>query len=90
MSTSFPVGVGERPPRRSERVAHHTAAGGERGRDACLRLFVRHIDGDVDGAAAVRARLIHLLEPLGYVPPAEFEEAYYDRQAAPSSVVVLT
>src|SRR4029450_1309408 len=23
-----------------------------------------------------------LLEPLGYVPPAEFEQAYYDRHAA--------
>jgi putative transposase len=31
-----------------------------------------------------------LLEPLGYVPPAEFEEAYYDRQAAPNGVAVLT
>ena len=25
-----------------------------------------------------------LLEPLGYVPPAEFEQAYHDRQAAPA------
>src|SRR5437867_13252888 len=25
-----------------------------------------------------------LLEPLGYVPPAEFEKAYRDRQAPPS------
>ncbi len=31
-----------------------------------------------------------LLEPLGYVPPAEFEEAYYDRQAARGAVAVLT
>jgi putative transposase len=31
-----------------------------------------------------------LLEPLGYVPPAEFERAYYDRQAAPGAVAVLT
>jgi putative transposase len=31
-----------------------------------------------------------LLEPLGYVPPAEFEKAYYDRQAAPGGVAVLT
>ena len=30
-----------------------------------------------------------LLEPLGYVPPAEFEQAYYDRQTAPNSVAVL-
>ena len=30
-----------------------------------------------------------LLEPLGYVPPAEFEQAYYDRQTAPDSVAVL-
>lgn len=27
-----------------------------------------------------------LLEPLGYVPPIEFEEAYYHRQAAPAEV----
>jgi putative transposase len=31
-----------------------------------------------------------LLEPLGYVPPAEFEKAYHDRQAAPVSMAVLT
>ena len=31
-----------------------------------------------------------LLEPLGYVPPAEFEQAYYDRQAAPVGTAVLT
>jgi transposase InsO family protein len=31
-----------------------------------------------------------LLEPLGYVPPAEFEQAYHDRQAAPGGVAVLT
>ena len=31
-----------------------------------------------------------LLEPLGYVPPAEFEQAYYDREAAPAEVAVLT
>ena len=31
-----------------------------------------------------------LLEPLGYVPPAEFEQAYHDRQAAPADVAVLT
>jgi transposase InsO family protein len=31
-----------------------------------------------------------LLAPLGYVPPAEFEQAYYDRQAAPGAVAVLT
>jgi transposase InsO family protein len=31
-----------------------------------------------------------LLEPLGYVPPAEFEEAYYARQATPGGVAVLT
>ena len=30
-----------------------------------------------------------LLAPLGYVPPAEFEQAYYDRQTAPDSVAVL-
>jgi transposase InsO family protein len=28
-----------------------------------------------------------LLEPLGYVPPAEFESAYYDKQANPVMVV---
>jgi putative transposase len=31
-----------------------------------------------------------LLEPLGYVPPAEFEQAYHDRQAAPAGQAVLT
>ena len=31
-----------------------------------------------------------LLEPLGYVPPAEFEQAYHDRQAAPAGMGVLT
>jgi putative transposase len=31
-----------------------------------------------------------LLEPLGYVPPAEFEKAYHDRQAAPAEMAVLT
>ena len=31
-----------------------------------------------------------LLEPLGYVPPAEFEEAYYDRQTAQAEMAVLT
>ena len=31
-----------------------------------------------------------LLEPLGYVPPAEFEQAYHDRQAPPVGMAVLT
>jgi transposase InsO family protein len=31
-----------------------------------------------------------LLEPLGYVPPAEFEKAYHDRQATAGNEVVLT
>jgi putative transposase len=31
-----------------------------------------------------------VLEPLGYVPPAEFEKAYRDRQTAPASMAVLT
>ncbi len=31
-----------------------------------------------------------LLEPLGYVPPVEFEKAYHDRQAAPVGMAVLT
>jgi putative transposase len=31
-----------------------------------------------------------LLEPLGYVPPAEFEQAYHDRQAAPDGAAILT
>ena len=31
-----------------------------------------------------------LLELLGYVPPAEFEQAYHDRQAAPAAMAVLT
>jgi putative transposase len=31
-----------------------------------------------------------LLAPLGYVPPAEFEQAYYDRQTARDAMAVLT
>jgi len=31
-----------------------------------------------------------LLEPLGYLPPAEFEQAYYERQAALDAAAVLT
>ena len=31
-----------------------------------------------------------LLEPLGYVPPEEFEEAYYRRQTAPAELAALT
>jgi transposase InsO family protein len=31
-----------------------------------------------------------LLEPLGYVPPAEFEQAYYRHQSAPTELVTLT
>ena len=31
-----------------------------------------------------------LLEPIGYVPPVEHEEAYYRRQAAPAELVALT
>jgi transposase InsO family protein len=31
-----------------------------------------------------------LLEPLGYVPPAEFEQAYHDRQTAQADLAVLT
>ena len=31
-----------------------------------------------------------LLEPLGYMPPAEFEQAYHDRQTAPAGLAVLT
>ena len=31
-----------------------------------------------------------LLAPLGYVPPAEFEQAYYDRHVTPGAVAVLT
>ena len=31
-----------------------------------------------------------LLEPLGYVPPTEFEKAYHDRHAAPVGMAVLT
>jgi putative transposase len=31
-----------------------------------------------------------LLEPIGYVPPAEFEQAYQDRQTAPAGLAVLT
>ncbi len=31
-----------------------------------------------------------LLTPLGYVPQAEFEQAYHDRQTAPAELAVLT
>lgn len=31
-----------------------------------------------------------LLEPLGYVPPAEFEQAYHNRQTAQADLAVLT
>jgi len=31
-----------------------------------------------------------LLEPLGYVPPAEYEAAYYRRQDAPAALATLT
>ena len=31
-----------------------------------------------------------LLEPLGYVPPDEFEQAYYRHQTAPAELVTLT
>jgi len=31
-----------------------------------------------------------LLEPLGYVPPDEFEQAYYRHQTAPTEPVTLT
>ena len=31
-----------------------------------------------------------LLEPLGYVQPAEFEKAYHDRHATPVSMAFLT
>ena len=31
-----------------------------------------------------------LLNPLGYMPPAEFEQAYHDRQTAPAGWAVLT
>ena len=31
-----------------------------------------------------------LLEPLGYVPPAEYEAAYYDRQTAPAELAGLS
>jgi transposase InsO family protein len=31
-----------------------------------------------------------LLEPLGYVPPDEFERTYYNRQTASAELAVLT
>jgi putative transposase len=31
-----------------------------------------------------------LLAPLGYVPPAEFEQAYHDRQTVPVELAVLS
>ena len=31
-----------------------------------------------------------LLEPIGYVPPAEYEAAYYRRQNTPAELATLT
>jgi len=31
-----------------------------------------------------------LLEPIGHIPPAEHEEAYYRRQQAPAELAALT
>ena len=31
-----------------------------------------------------------LLEPIGHVPPAEYEEAYYRRQDTPTKLTTLT
>jgi transposase InsO family protein len=31
-----------------------------------------------------------ILEPIGYVPPVEFEEEYYRRQPAPTTLASLT
>ncbi|MGH7724221.1 MAG: IS3 family transposase, partial [Candidatus Eiseniibacteriota bacterium] len=31
-----------------------------------------------------------LLERIGYVPPAEFEQTYYDRHSAPAEMAALT
>ena len=35
-------------------------------------------------------RRSRLLAPIGYVPPAELEPAYHDRQTAPAEMAVLT
>src|SRR5258705_8698883 len=69
-------GVGERPPGRRELVAHHPAAGGERRRNASLRLLVRHPDGEMDRAATVGAGLLHLLEPERDAPVARIDEVF--------------
>src|SRR5262249_38854999 len=55
--------VGQRPPRRRERVTYHAAAGAERRRDAGLGLVLGHPDRHVDRAAAALARLVHSFEP---------------------------
>ena len=31
-----------------------------------------------------------LLEPIGHIPPAEYEESYYHRQQAPAELAALT
>jgi hypothetical protein len=38
----------------------------------------------------VRYNRRRLLEPLGHVPPAEFEQAYHDRQTTLADMAVLT
>ena len=40
------------------------------------------------GSCGTKGR--RLLEPLGYVPPAEFEQVYHDRQTALADMAVLT
>jgi hypothetical protein len=52
--------------------------------------------GDISRAAAtpyceqLGYNTRRLLEPLGYVSPDEFEQAYYNRQAVSAEVAVLT
>lgn len=51
----------------------------------------RHLH-DVELATLTRVSWFNvhrLLEPIGYVPPAEYEEAYYERQEQPATEVGL-
>ena len=42
----------------------------------------------LEGVVCYKRR--RLLEPLGHVPPAEFEQAYHDRQTTLADMAVLT
>ena len=55
--------VGEGPPCGGELVPDHASARRECSGDTSRRLVVRYPDGDMDGATAILARLLHLFEP---------------------------